>query len=467
MPNNHNGLYWIRRDLRVDDNPALTSAIERGVSKAIFIAPLKTWEQHHKAPIQIDFIARHLQWLKQQLANRGITLDIVEVDDFDAQKQYLTDYCLAQNIQHLYANSEPELDECQRDSSIASQHLTLHLFEADVIMPKGGILNKQGEMFKVFTPFKRAWLQEFRQRYFECLPPPAATKTTQLTESITFSTTQRSSIKWPLADDYLQQVLPQFITAKLSHYQQQRDFPGVHGTSGISPYLAIGAISPRRVLSNLLSHYPQLAEWDSSPLFSWLNELIWREFYKHLLFHFPNLSKHQDFQPKFKDFYWPGSAENFSLWCQGKTGYPIVDAAMRQLNQTGWMHNRLRMIVGSFLTKHLLVDWRKGEAYFMQQLIDGDFSANNGGWQWAAGTGCDAQPYFRIFNPVTQSKRFDADGIFIKKYLPELNDVPNKYIHSPHEYLKKQALEKIYWPPIVDLAAGRARALVHFKQQLS
>ena len=463
----NNGLYWIRRDLRVDDNPALTRALANGCTQAVFLAPLKTWQQHHKAPIQIDFIARHLQWLQQQLSALGMTLTIVEVDDFNAQINYLQEYCQAHNIDHIYANSEPELDEVKRDQRLATSGLNVHLFEADVILAKGSVLNNQGQMFKVFTPFKRAWLQRFMQDYFECLaPPPYQQPAGCLPAAVHFSTEVRSSAKWPLAETYMQQVLPVFLTAKLQHYQQHRDLPGIQGTSGISPYLAIGAISPRRVLSMLLSHYPELPQWDSSPLFSWLNELLWREFYRHLLHHFPQLSKHRDFQPKFDGFYWPGSDQDFALWCQGKTGYPIIDAAMRQLLKTGWMHNRLRMIVASFLTKHLLVDWRKGEQFFMQHLLDGDFAANNGGWQWAAGTGCDAQPYFRIFNPLTQSKRFDPQGDFIRKYLPELNDIPDNMIHSPQAYLAKQQQSSNYWPPIVDLAEGRSRALAHFKQQL-
>lgn len=201
-----------------------------------------------------------------------------------------------------------------------------------------------------------------------------------------------------------------------------------------------------------------------SNVFTWVNELVWREFYRHLIVAYPKLNKYQNFNEKYDPVQWRSADADFTAWCQGKTGYPLVDAAMRQLLQTGWMHNRLRMVVASFLTKHLLIDWRKGERFFMQHLIDGDLASNNGGWQWAASTGCDAQPYFRIFNPITQSERFDPEGEFIRKYIPELTSVPNKHIHFPHAYLALQGSEKNkYWPAIVDHKAARQRALDAFK----
>ncbi|MFQ3265582.1 MAG: deoxyribodipyrimidine photo-lyase, partial [Colwellia sp.] len=232
--------------------------------------------------------------------------------------------------------------------------------------------------------------------------------------------------------------------------------------SGISPYLAAGVISPRYVLRLLLNKYPDLLLAADSEEFSWLNEIIWREFYRNLLFHEPRLSKHQCYKENYQDVRWDNDVTLFNAWCQGKTGYPLVDAAMRQLNQTGWMHNRLRMVVASFLTKHLLIDWRLGEKYFMQHLIDGDLASNNGGWQWAASTGCDAQPYFRIFNPIRQSERFDPTGIFIRKYIPELKSISDKAIHFPHQYIDDNKLN-IYWPAIVEHKEARLKALAFYK----
>ena len=257
-------------------------------------------------------------------------------------------------------------------------------------------------------------------------------------------------------------MLPNFIQQKLALYNDQRDIPSIKGTSGLSPYLAIGAISPRYLLFVVLNQYPDLLTASDSPKFSWVNELIWREFYRNLLFHFPELCKHESFKDKYRLTAWYNNSSHFTAWCEGRTGYPIVDAAMRQLNQTGWMHNRLRMVVASFLTKHLLIDWRWGEQYFMEHLIDGDLAANNGGWQWAASTGCDAQPYFRIFNPTRQSERFDPKGHFIRKYLPELKEIPDKEIHSPHSFIEKSSVD-IYWPTIVEHKEARLMALDFYK----
>jgi len=311
-------------------------------------------------------------------------------------------------------------------------------------------------MFKVFSPFKKAWLEYIKQTGVGYFAKP------QIDEvKISDSDTGKSS-SWPLVTDIEKHVIPTFFEDKLSAYKDQRDFPNIKGTSGLSPYLAIGALSPRYLMILLLNKHPDILYATETQEFSWLNELIWRDFYRHLMFHQPRLCKHQSFNEKYQNTQWPNQQKLFDAWCQGKTGYPIVDAAMRQLNTTGWMHNRLRMIVASFLTKHLLVDWRWGEKYFMNQLIDGDLAANNGGWQWAASTGCDAQPYFRIFNPILQSQKFDPDGEFIRKYLPQLSDVPNKEIHFPHQYLSKQS-EHEYWPAIVEHKQARLMALEFYK----
>ena len=211
-----------------------------------------------------------------------------------------------------------------------------------------------------------------------------------------------------------------------------------------------------------MHNVPNILDKQSGAEFAWLNQIVWRDFYRHLLYHYPNLCKHTNFNQKYDALDWPNNPFLFKAWCEGKTGYPIVDAAMRQLVQTGWMHNRLRMIVASFLTKHLLIDWRIGEAFFAKHLIDYDLANNNGGWQWAAGTGCDAQPYFRIFNPITQSQKFDPEGTFIRKYVPELNRFSNKDIHFPHKVIKSEKLN-VYWPAIVDHKTARQNALDFYK----
>lgn len=491
-------ILWFRNDLRLHDNPAFLYALNNGCKKAVFLSTPKQWQQHNLSGIKVDLILRHVAELKQQLLHYGIELMVYEVDDFQQQEQWLKDYCSTYQVSEVIANTEVEVNEQQRDATLAqflmNKGLKLTLFEADVIVPKGNILNQSGEMYKVFTPFKKAWLAYVKQYSFEYIGKStteqyllAHDKQCTVDKSFTShnerelgseSSTNHcveltteyitvSSKRWPLASHVEAYVIPQFLNEKLSHYQAHRDIPGIKGTSGLSSYLSIGAISSRYLLRLLLERFPDLLSQSPEAEFVWLNELIWREFYRHLLFHFPELCKNKNFNDKYDGLPWPNNSAYLLAWQEGRTGYPIVDAAMRQLNQTGWMHNRLRMIVGSFLTKHLLIDWRLGEKYFMSTLIDGDLAANNGGWQWCAGTGCDAQPYFRIFNPITQSERFDPEGRFIRQYLPELADVPNKYIHFPHAYIAKlnQEVDKEvhYWPAIVEHKEARLAALDFYK----
>jgi len=463
---------WFRKDLRIYDNPALTNATENGNCKAIYISTPDQWQLHYMAPIQADFIERHLNLLAEQLLELGIELEHIEATDFNDQTEQLLSYCQAHKIDNIYANSEVEINERDRDKKIHqalnTTNTSFHLFEADVIVSKGKVLNGDGEMYKVFTPFKNNWANYLTQHALNMSQPPTplnATKNKSVTpEKITLNTPKICSKKWPLSSEVYEKVIPSFLEKKHDEYKEYRDFPALKGTSGLSPYLAIGAISPKVLLFNVLQKYPHILENPKADVFCWLNELAWRDFYKHLIFHFPHLCKHQNFQTKYDGLIWRNTPEHYQAWCEGKTGYPLVDAAMKQLITTGWMHNRLRMVVASFLTKHLLIDWRLGESFFMKHLIDGDFSANNGGWQWAASTGCDAQPYFRIFNPIRQSERFDPDGSFIKKYLPELSEVPVKQIHFPHKYLASIGKASIYCEAIVDHKTARLDALALFKQ---
>ncbi|MDP2562156.1 deoxyribodipyrimidine photo-lyase [Psychrobium sp. 1_MG-2023] len=463
-------LLWFRNDLRTHDNPALHYFLSvqhaKKPGKAVFFISKKQWQQHHWSAIKMDLIIRHASALVDELATLGIELTLVHLDTFSDQVQYIISAAQKDGIDEVVANSEVEFNEQQRDWTIAQAGVNLRLFEADVIVPKGRILNQAGQMFKVFTPFKRAWLKHLNQQGFEYL---GKTQSTAMPTSLLASDSSNvdslsegQSNAWPLAPTVEQTVMPTFFNDKLANYSAQRDIPSVKGTSGLSPYLAAGLISPRYVLMQLLNTDPDILSAPDSANFAWLNELIWREFYRHLLFHEPRLCKHQSFNQKYQHTQWHNNAAHFQAWKCGRTGYPLVDAAMRQLNQTGWMHNRLRMVVASFLTKHLLIDWRWGEQYFMEQLIDGDLAANNGGWQWAASTGCDAQPYFRIFNPIRQSERFDPNGDFIRMYLPELKDIPNKAIHFPHAYLEKYNLTA-YWPAIVEHKEARLNALAFYK----
>ncbi|MBW3696895.1 deoxyribodipyrimidine photo-lyase [Vibrio sp. T187] len=464
-------LLWLRRDLRIHDNPALAEAMKVGVKDAVYISTPHQWSEHHVSPWQVDLLERHLFAMKQWLAELGIHLEHVRSERFSDQIEILKRY----DCKHIFANSEPELNEIRRDKALIESGINLHLFHADTVVPKGALLNKQGSMFQVFTPFKAKWLDYVRQFGVECYATPKPSveshanhqndekSEAQSRQAFNFHYPKSDSSKWPLSDEVMTNVIPHFLNEKINDYSDCRDIPSVKGTSGLSPYLAIGAISSRWLATQLIQQYPNVIFDMTHPAFSWLNELIWRDFYKHQLHHFPELSKGVDYHKKYQRLQWFNDKDSFQAWCNGTTGYPIVDAAMRQLKTTGWMHNRLRMIVASFLTKHLLIDWRWGEQFFMSHLIDGDLSANNGGWQWASGTGCDAQPYFRIFNPITQSKKFDPNGDFIRRYIPELKNVPDKDIHFPHDYLVQHPSTASYWPPIVEHKFARLRALDFYK----
>ena len=261
---------------------------------------------------------------------------------------------------------------------------------------------------------------------------------------------------YEVGSDNVYNKFDSFLQDKISDYKNLRDFPSLDSTSKLSPYLTSGMLSAKYCLKELLSKFEDIP---GTGQYSWMNEILWREFYKYIIFHFPRVSQGKSFSEKYDQLIWRQDTIDFEKWCQGKTGIPLIDAAMTQLNQTGWMHNRLRMVVAMFLSKNLLIDWRLGEAYFMNRLIDGDHASNNGGWQWSASTGVDAAPYFRIFNPITQSEKFDKNGEFIKKYLPNLQSIPANSIHNPSKDLR---IENNYPDMIVDLKESRKRALDAF-----
>ncbi|WP_428776130.1 deoxyribodipyrimidine photo-lyase, partial [Vibrio sp.] len=450
-------IVWFRRDLRVEDNTALQQAIASGDSVvAVYIATPVQWDFHHLAPVQADLIYRRLSVLQQDLASLNIELLYFECDDFEAAASELADFAEQSNAQGVWLNKEYELNEVRRDQQLqwqlASIQIELHSYDDKCAFAPGQILNKQGQYFKVFTPFKKAYLKQYYQR------PPQISKTEAAPvwdhadqwQDIRWS--EQQSFRYPRVTSNHYSVDSKEILTKLRHfchqavddYHQQRDFPAQAGTSQLSAYLAIGALSVRQCMVRLHYQHPELNLGRQT----WLSELVWREFYQHLLYFEPKLSRGESFLPWGQNLRWLAPSDALTAWQKGCTGYPIVDAAMRQLNQTGWMHNRLRMVVASFLTKDLHIDWHHGEAYFMSCLIDGDYAANNGGWQWCASTGCDGQPYFRIFNPISQGEKFDPDGAFVRHWLPELSEVPNRWIHQPWRW---EGFETVRYPePIVD-----------------
>ena len=438
----HKSLMWFRQDLRLYDNQALTNACQWAREhhtqvRALYIATPAQWQQHDIAPIQLDFIERHLNLLAQGLASLGIVLEVVHIDSFDAVPEFLNHYCQRHNIAQVFAGKEPEYNEMMRDAHIETLsverrvNFAFNLTDEHCYLPPLSVLNLSGEMYKVFTPFSRKWREIACRREVVPLPVPAPIgPVIEAFDTIKLKVSTVSSQGWRAGEGEARRILNEFVEMRADVYKQQRDFPHLDSTSHISPYLAIGVLSPRQCIASLIGRFPDVMNDDTSAGRTWLNELIWREFYRHLLVAFPRLSKAQNFNQLANGVQWRNDPAEFAAWCKGQTGYPIVDAAMRQLNQTGWMHNRLRMVVASFLTKHLLIDWRWGERYFRQKLIDGDLAANNGGWQWSAGCGCDAQPYFRIFNPMSQSEKFDPNCEFIRNYIPVLKTKSIKQIHQ-------------------------------------
>ncbi|WP_437611432.1 deoxyribodipyrimidine photo-lyase [Erwinia sp. V71] len=465
-------LVWLRNDLRIHDNSALHAACRSADASviALFIATPQQWQQHDMAPRQAAFIYENLRLLQQALAERGIPLHYLQCDDFAASVDELVAFCQLHKVDRLFYNYQYEVNEVLRDAAaekaLFDQDIMAQGFDDSLLLPPGSVQTGNHEMYKVFTPFSKAFVRRLQQGLPECFPAPKArdgAPLSQLPDLEPFDYPRESfdDELFPAGEQAALKQLRHFCQQSVTDYAEQRDIPAIDGTSRLSVYLATGVLSPRQCLHRLLHQHPAALEGDKS--FVWLNELIWREFYRHLLVAYPALCRHQPFTAWTRKVQWQGSEEQLQAWQQGKTGYPIVDAAMRQLNSTGWMHNRLRMIAASFLVKDLLIDWRAGERYFISQLIDGDLAANNGGWQWAASTGTDEAPYFRIFNPTTQGERFDAKGEFIRQWVPELRGVPDEGIHQPQLWAKKNQQKLDYPSPIVDHKEARNRTLAAFE----
>lgn len=495
LTSKRSALVWFRNDLRICDNPALYHACQNIAAgeydevKAVFFVCADQWSQHDMAPIKAQFTYHNLVSLQQDLAQLGIALEIEAVSDFTAVPRALTRLFETHNIQHLFVNREYAVNEVERDNLVyqACESLGVigHWYDDQSVLPPGSVMTKQGTPYSVFTPYSNTWRGIYESGGFEPLPQPCAIAECiaqdqlPLIESNWFDLASdhfeasayqlASKVKdWQAGEENALAKLDAYIDEKIDQYKQVRDFPSIDGTSQLSPYLALGVISAKYCIAKAYFELNlRIKESDENArnnIHCWISELIWRDFYIHVMAANPQIVKGRAFKEATEAVPWRDDEASFSAWCEGRTGIPIIDAAMRQLLATGWMHNRLRMICAMFLTKNLLIDWRKGEAFFMRHLIDGQFAANNGGWQWSASTGTDAAPYFRIFNPVTQSERFDPDGKFIRHYVPELEGLDKKAIHCPPDKVRGVLG---YPKAIVDLKSSRVRAIDTFKAALN
>lgn len=459
-------LVWFRSDLRAYDNPAFQAAMHSGSCVAVYCLAVNQWEMHGVSEHKRSLIVRQLFSLAEDLAALNVPLRVINCGTFSGIQSELAELCCQIGITKVFCNHEYELNERRLtqdvETSLQTVRVDLHAFHDQCAIEPGQILNQSGEMYQVYTSFKQRYYG-----YFDRLARPLANRPERQGETgiesdttvlMDYSLDPEMSELWPAGEDEAHERLESFIEARVKAYKDVRDFPDVNGTSTLSPYLAIGALSTRQCMHAMISLNGGVLHSDQPGIQTWTNELIWREFYRHFLFAHPDLCTHKPFKKNTDDLPWSSDSERFNAWCEGRTGYPIVDAGIRQLNQTGWMHNRLRMVCAMFLTKHLMVDWRLGEQYFMARLVDADFASNNGGWQWSASTGVDAAPYFRIFNPTRQSERFDKDGEFIRRYVGELSSLDARSIHDPSPQ-QREALD--YPSPIVEHrgAVERTKAL--------
>lgn len=415
-------IFWFRRDLRINDNTALYNALISGKNiQPIFIFDDNIVEELPNNDARITFIYQQLNGINVELKKHGSSLKIFYGDPY----KIFTEILYNNRVKNVYINRDYEPYALERDSSIFELLKDfggqLKSYKDQVIFEQNEVVKKDGLPYTVFTPFKNKWLEKFRTTEITIYKNP------ELKNLI------KSNYTFPSMEDlgFEESAIkvPDFDLKVVAKYDETRNFPSLDSTSKIGPHLRFGTVSIREIVESV-------KDVNST----YLSELIWREFFMQILWHFPKVVK-ENFRSKYDGIQWRNKEDEFKKWCEGKTGYPFVDAGMRELNATGFMHNRVRMVTASFLCKHLLIDWRWGEAYFAEKLLDYELASNNGNWQWSAGTGCDAAPYFRVFNPSEQIKKFDDKNQYINKWIPELNEFSYPQPMVEHPLARQRAIE--------------------------
>lgn len=467
MSKSSTAIWWLRRDLRLYDNQALYAAREHAASVIpVFVLDPFFDISPNTGAARWAFLFDGLRALDADLRARGSRLIVRR----GKPEQVLAAMLEETGALGVFAEEDYSPYARRRDGRIA-EALPLHLVGTSAIRPPGTVLKQDGDPYVVYTPFMRTWKSLPMPAAGDLRPAPEAIDTPDGLESVSIPDAPRlpDDVPFSAGEAEARRRLHAFAEQRIYAYDRQRDRVDLDGTSQLSPYLRFGMLSAREAAvtaREAMQSASAKPARDSAEV--WLNELIWRDFYTHILYHFPHVAR-EPFYAQYRRIDWREDEAEFAAWRDGRTGYPVVDAAMRQLSRSGWMHNRARMIVASFLVKDLLINWRRGEQWFMQNLVDGDLASNNGGWQWSAGTGTDAAPYFRIFNPITQGKKFDPDGRYIRRWVPELARVPNKYIHEPWKMpsnVQRQAgcvPDSDYPRPIVDHKEARQRTLAAYK----
>jgi len=495
IPAGSSVVHWFKRDLRLQDNRGLSLASQKAKEEGIplvcvYIVSPHDYQAHATSAVRVNFELRTLEVMKADLAELNIPLYVTTIEDRKAVPGHLMEKWKEWGAKHVFCNIEYEVDELRREvkliKSCLKEGIDFAAVHDDVVVPPETLVTGAGKQYSVYSPWFKAWLRYVHEHPHvlnASLPPTANDETAKQKFDDIFSATlptappnkllskdekERFSHLWPPGEHEAQARLTRFLKEKATKYKDTRNLPAANGTSILSPHLSSGTLAARTAVRAARdANTAKRLDAGNPGIMNYISEIAWRDFYKHVLAHWPYVCMNKPFKYEYTNIAWEYNDEHFAAWKEGRTGFPIVDAAMRQLNKMGYMHNRCRMITASFLAKDLLLDWRMGERYFMERLIDGDFASNNGGWGFSASTGVDPQPYFRIFNPLLQSEKFDAEGEYIRRWVPELKAIAGKAIHDPYGRGAAKQAEKAGYPrAIVDHKQCRERALARYKEGL-